>query len=165
MSHTSDLDTLVAHHEITEVLVAYCSCLDRMNLAALAGLFTEDCSVIYGDDPALEASGRANLEKSLARMWRWKRTAHHMSNIRVVLVEGGAAEVESYVHAWHETPDGQTATIFGRYLDSFVRTEEGWKIARRRMDMNGADEGFKVPIPPAPRTTPPPGWRPPESLD
>jgi 3-phenylpropionate/cinnamic acid dioxygenase small subunit len=150
---------------IGDLLIDYCRHLDRMDLAALAGLFTADCQVTYGPDPKLSASGRTALEASLARMWRWSRTAHHLSNLRIWPGAEGTALAESYVHAWHERPDGATATIFGRYLDKLVRTPQGWRIEERRMEMNGADAGFRVAIPQAPRHAPPAGWVAPAGLD
>jgi len=151
--------------DIEELLVDYCRHLDRMDLPALAGLFTPGCRVIYGPDPRLTAEGPAALEASLARMWRWTRTAHSLSNVRVWLDTNDTARSESYVHAWHERPDGSTATVFGRYLDQLQRTPQGWRINERRMDMNGADAGFQVAIPRAPRHAPPDGWMPPAGLD
>jgi len=165
MRQSADLASLMARQEISDVLIAYCCHLDRMELTALAALFTEECSVIYGEGSALAATGRPQLQQSLARMWRWKRTAHHLTNVRITLLQSSEAETESYVHAWHEAPDGRTAAIFGRYLDRFVRTSKGWLISRRRMEMNGADAGFKLPIPQAPRASPPMGWQPPAGLD
>lgn len=154
-----------SHREIENLLIDYCRYLDCMELGNLASLFTKDCRVIYGPDPKLAAEGQVALESSLARMWRWQRTAHHLSNVRIWFDGPDQARSESYVHAWHEMPNGKTATIFGRYLDQLRRTENGWRIAERRMDMNGADPGFRVPVPQAPRRTPPAGWAPPEGLD
>jgi ketosteroid isomerase-like protein len=150
---------------IQDLLTDYCRHLDRMDLPALAALFTPDCRVIYGPDPALIAEGAEALQASLARMWRWKRTAHHLSNLRIWPDGADAARSESCVHAWHERPDGGTATIYGRYLDRLIRTPAGWRIQERRMDMNGADAGFRVAIPQAPRHPPPPGWAPPPGID
>ena len=155
-------DDRVAIHDL---LVDYCLHLDRMDLAALAALFTPDCQVIYGPDPNLTAQGAVALEASLARMWRWKRTAHHLSNVRLWADGHDSARAESYVIAWHERPDGTTATIYGRYLDRLRRTPDGWRIAMRQMQMNGADAGFRVAIPQAPRHPPPPGWVAPAGLD
>ncbi len=156
---------LLDQRRIEDLLVDYCRYLDRMALDDLADLFTADCRVTYGPDPRLAAVGREELAKSLARMWRWRRTAHHLANVRIWRDSADAARAESYVHAWHERPDGATAVVFGRYLDQLRRTEEGWRIAERRMDMNGADAAFKVAIPQAPRHAPPPGWEAPEGLD
>lgn len=150
---------------IHDLLVDYCLHLDRMDLAALARLFTADCVVVYGPDPNLTAQGAQALQASLARMWRWTRTAHHLSNVRIWPGGIGSAGAESYVTAWHERSDGSTATVYGRYLDRLTRTPHGWRISERRMEMNGADAGFRVAIPQAPRHSPPDGWAAPAGLD
>ena len=151
--------------EIEEVLIDYCRFLDRMDLDALGDLFSEDCEVSFGPDPRLRAKGRKDLIGSMTRMWRWRRTAHHLSNVRVWFEGAEAARAESYVHAWHEAQDGKTAEIFGLYKDMLIRTGTGWRIRRREMAMNGAQGAFRVPIPQADRAEPPPDWTPPEGLD
>ncbi len=151
--------------EIEDVLVDYCRMLDRMDLEGLSRLFTADCEVIFGPDPRLCASGRDDLRRSMERMWRWQRTAHHLSNVRVWPKGADAARVESCVHAWHEAPDGTTAEVFGIYRDRLVRAHGNWRIARREMAMNGSQGAFRVQIPQAERAAPPQGWVPPEGLD
>ena len=143
---------------ITDVLVDYCCALDGMDLPHLAALFTDDCFVEYGPEPALQSRGAAELESSLGRMWRWQRTSHHLSNVLIEFDGRDEARVSSYVHAWHERPDGTTATILGQYRDRLVRIDECWRIAERRMEMNGCDSGFKVNIYPFERIAVPPGW-------
>ena len=144
---------------ITEVLHAYCRALDEMDLAAIPALFTAECVVSYG--PRLESRGAARLAEDLARLWRWRRTSHHLSNVSVTL-DGDRAEAISYVIAWHEAPDGGTATLFGQYRDRLVRMAEGWRIAERVQLMNGSDAGFTVAIHPLPRRPAPEGWMPPD---
>ena len=131
--------------EITRVLIRYCVALDRMELDELASLFTLDCDVSYGEAPQLHSRGRQALRQSLERMWRWSRTSHHLSNV-LIDVAADAASALSYVLAWHERPDGTTATVFGKYHDQLVRVDGLWLIDVRRMVMNGADAGFKVPL-------------------
>ncbi len=144
--------------QIEQMLINYCVFLDRMDLAALAGLFSEDCVVDYGDNPNLRSKGRDRLAKSLERMWRWTRTSHHLSNVVVDFVDRDTARSTSYVHAWHERADGSTATMFGQYLDMLVCRSDRWLIHRRRMVMNGSDAGFKVPVHALDRQGPPVGW-------
>ena len=151
--------------EIARVLNEYCNALDRMDLPRLCALFTEDCLVEYGPEDWLRSRGAADLEKSLARMWRWARTSHHLSNVQIDFPGDSEAQARSYVQAWHERQDGTTATIYGQYHDRFVRREAGWRIAERRMFMNGSDSGFRVNIARFERKPPPPGWRPPPGVD
>ena len=153
---------LADRQAIADVLVEYCCALDVMDLPALAALFTDDCVVEYGPGEFLQCRGSAALAKSLERMWRWSRTSHHLSNVLIQFDGSDAALSRSYVHAWHERPDGSTATIFGQYRDRFVRQEQSWRIAERRMLMNGCDAGFTVDINRLERRPPPPGWKAPD---
>jgi hypothetical protein len=159
------LENLLAKQEITDVLVNYCHYLDRMELDSLGELFSTNCSVIYGDHPNLAAFGRADLIKSLERMWRWQNTAHHISNISIKLVSKKKAQSQSYIYAWHEKPDRSTAVVFGRYIDQLNFFSKGWQIVERRMDVNGCDENFHVPVPKAKRNKAPKGWMPPLGID
>ena len=161
MSNTENL-RLIDCQQIEQSLIAYCMQLDRMDLAALAALFTDDCEVDFGDDPRLKSSGSAALAQSMQRVWRWVRTSHHLSNVVIDFVNDDTANVTSYVYAWHENPDGSNATILGRYLDRFVRQSGRWLIAQRRMEMNGNDTGFRSPIHAFERIGPPPGWTAPD---
>jgi len=126
-------------------------------LPSLAALFTSDCTVDYGPDERLQSNSAVALEKSLERMWRWSRTSHHLSNVQIEFDNDGAV-ANSYVHAWHERADGSTATILGQYHDRFVRVDSNWRIAERRMVMNGCDAGFTVNINRCERKPPPDDW-------
>lgn len=148
--------------QMHDLLVDYCLYLDRMELQSLAALFTPDCVVVYGEDPRLQSRGAVALAGSLERMWRWSRTSHHLCNVRIAFDGEDAADVISYVMAWHERHDGTVATVYGQYRDRIVRTAECWRIAERRMLMNGSDAGFTVPITPVERRPPPPGWKAPD---
>ena len=155
------LQQLCDREEITRVLNEYCSALDCMDLPRLCALFTKDCFVEYGPEEWLRSRGAEALEQSLARMWRWARTSHHLSNVQIELQGGDEALARSYVQAWHERPDGSTATVYGQYHDRFVREDAGWRIAERRVLMNGSDSGCAVNISRLERNPPPDGWRPP----
>lgn len=155
---SADHGETIDRQAIADVLVEYCLALDRMDLPRLAALFTDECIVEYGPEPALRSRGAAALQESLQRMWRWQRTSHHLSNVLVEFTGPDAARVTSYVHAWHERADGTTATIFGQYQDRFLRLGNHWRIAERRMEMMGSDAGFKVNIFPFDRIAAPADW-------
>ena len=143
---------------IADVLHVYCEALDSMDLERLRLVFTDDCEVAFGPDERLNAAGVERLIAALSRLWRWARTSHHLSNVRIEFDDAHSATVVSYVIAWHERPDRTTATLYGVYRDRVVRTPSGWRIAARRQEMNGADAGFSVGIFPAERRPPPEGW-------
>lgn len=147
---------------ITEILIDYCIYLDRMQLDALADLFTAGCVVEFGSDERLNSRGRDALAKSLERMWRWRRTSHHLSNVRIGFTGPDQAHATSYVLAWHERPDGSTATVYGQYRDRLERRDGRWRIAGRRMLMNGNDAGFTVQLFALDRRPAPEGWVPPD---
>jgi ketosteroid isomerase-like protein len=151
---------------IEDLLVRYCRHLDEMDLDALAALFTPDCVVEYGPGRLMTSHGSAQLRSSLERMWRWRRTAHHLANVEIDFGAGGDdAVARSAVTAWHERPDGSTGTVLGRYTDHVRRLPAGWRIARRRMEMVGNDAGFDVNLYRFERQAPPDGWTPPSPAD
>lgn len=154
----ADRHRLADRQEIADLLVEYCRTLDLMDLAALARVFTGDCEVEYGPEDRLRSHGAAGVAASLERMWRWSRTSHHLSNIQIAFDGPDRATSVSYVLAWHERPDGTTATVMGQYHDRLVRQTDGWRIAQRRMDMNGCDANFTVNLHRTPRRPPPAGW-------
>ena len=143
---------------IHDVLVDYCRQLDRMELDALAALFTTDCHVEFGPDARLNSTGRAALARSLERMWRWSRTSHHLSNVQIRFTGPGEASALSYVLAWHERADGSTATVYGQYRDRLEKRNDRWQIARRMMFENGSDQGFTVNLHPLERRPAPANW-------
>lgn len=162
MFESNSLQRLHDERQIEYVLIAYCRCLDTMDLDELAMLFTEDCVVSYGPEAALNSKGRDAVRRDLARLWRWRRTAHHLSNIEIRFHDKDRARAMSAVMAWHERvgDDGEvaTATVFGRYTDEFVRTGGEWRIANRSMSMAGCDTNFKLNLHALPRQAPPVDW-------
>ena len=162
----SDLIKMILdEREIKAVLIEYCCALDRMDLSAISQLFSEDCIVEFGDDAKLNSRGPKALSKSLERMWRWERTSHHLSNVRINFNGSCKASTISYVTAWHERPDKTTATIYGQYHDEFIRENDHWVITKRKMFMNGSDSGFTVDIFPFKRKTAPKNWISPKNID
>ena len=153
---------ILDEREITALLVEYCRALDKMDLNAIAELFSEDCVVEFGPDDQLNSCGPKAVAKSLERMWRWERTSHHLSNVSIHLNGSHKASSLSYVLAWHERADKTTATIYGQYHDNLRREKVGWRITKRVMYMNGSDAGFTVNIHPFKRKAAPADWIPPD---
>lgn len=124
---------------ITRLLHRYCGMLDRMELALVPELFTDDCVVVYGPEERMQSQGAASLAQSLRRLWRFARTSHHLSNIEIDFDGPDRACGRSYVLAWHQQSDGASRTLYAQYHDRFIRTAAGWRIAERRQYTNGSD--------------------------
>lgn len=43
----------------------------------------------------------------------------------------------SYMPTWHERHSGEREVVHLRYLDAFIRTQVGWRIASRRVEASG----------------------------
>ena len=105
---------IIDEKEINFLLIEYCRALDSMELDIIKELFSKDCIVEFGTDKQLNSKGSDELIKSLERMWRWKRTSHHLSNVIINFKSHDIAFSKSYVHAWHQRFDNKTATIYGQ---------------------------------------------------
>jgi 3-phenylpropionate/cinnamic acid dioxygenase small subunit len=144
--------------EINDLLIDYCRYIDRAELGSLVALFTENCVVEYGPGAGFSSRGRAVLERDLQRVWRFRRTAHHLSNIQIHFKGMDHASVVSSVMAWHESPDRSTALLYGRYDDDIIRTRAGWRISRRKLTNVGGDPVFDEIFYPGERAPAPAGW-------
>lgn len=106
----SDYVDQVRHKQaISELLFAYCAYLDRMDLDALADLFTEDCQVDYGPEERMHSRGSRQLRHDLERMWRWQRTSHHLSNVNR---PGYSGDFPAWERGWnHGQETGRTDEV------------------------------------------------------
>ncbi|MCP4222600.1 MAG: nuclear transport factor 2 family protein [Actinomycetia bacterium] len=133
------LEQLSDRQDIIDVLFAYCRAIDDNRPDDVITMFTDDCEYDYGGDHGLFSTKdhaymffRAGTDKI------YKRSAHYVSNIEVSFSGPDRADSIAYVNAWHEFNDDiSNAWFFGRYVDHFVRTGDGWRIAGRRVDTMG----------------------------
>ena len=131
-----DLSTLLDKQEITEICYRYALSIDGRDWAGLAQCFTPDAVAHYQGLPdcmsyqAIEDTCRGALTPLTA-------SQHLITNV-VVTLEGDAATTVCYFQAQHVkdgTPGGDQFIIAGRYRDDFVRTEGGWRIKERNLDI------------------------------
>ena len=123
-----------ARQDIADLLVRYAAGIDRRDWKLLRSCFTDDCVADYG------SVGRW---KGGDEITAWMRTTHeplghtlHRITNQAVAAEGEVVTVRSYVDAIVLGPDNlRGAQAVGYYDDVVVRTDDGWKIARRRFTM------------------------------
>jgi len=120
--------------DVADVLVRYATGIDRRNWTLFRTCFTEDCQADYGDIGVWHGADAITkwMEQAHARCGH---TLHRITN-QAIVPSGGGVAARSYVDAIVMASDNQTgARAVGYYDDELVRTDDGWKIARRRFTM------------------------------
>jgi uncharacterized protein (TIGR02246 family) len=131
------LTQLLDRQQIMAVMAAYARCADLNQPEQQAAVFIEDCRVSF--HPAEEIVGRAALtEKLRAALAGYVQTSHHVSNIEIDFDGPDSANAQSAVIAWHRRHDGSEWTLYGRYVDRWRRTAQGWRLAERELRAAGA---------------------------
>ena len=118
--------------QIAEVLIRYATGIDFKDWALLRSCWTEDVDVDYGE------VGRYSGADAITGLMEQLHSAmgptyHRLTNFAIAL-DGDRATARSYVHAVLQAiPDDAASWVeaLGHYDDEFVRTPDGWRIARR----------------------------------
>jgi 3-phenylpropionate/cinnamic acid dioxygenase small subunit len=121
--------------DISDVLIRYASGIDRRDWALFRTCFTDDCDVDYGDIGSWSSVDEIT-EWMTAVHEPCGHTMHRMTNIAIEAEGEGRARASSYVDAVLMNGDNTSGMrAVGFYDDELVRTDEGWRIARRRYTM------------------------------
>ncbi len=120
--------------DVADVLVRYATAIDRRDWALFQACFTEDCEADYGDIGVWHGADAITewMERAHAGLGH---TLHRITN-QAIVPSGDGVAARSYVDAIVMARDNQTGSrAVGYYDDELVRTDDGWKIARRRFTM------------------------------
>jgi ketosteroid isomerase-like protein len=120
---------------IRDVLARYAHSVDRRDLAGVASCFTPDASY-------KGSLGEGTIEVALSalreRMAQYTSTMHFLGTQLIEIQGPDSASSETYAIAYHQTADDdgpRNMAVGVRYLDTFLRTGAGWRIARREVSM------------------------------
>lgn len=132
-----DITEIADRLAIAETLARYCQGIDRCNPEQLTAVFTPDARIDYGDGAKSPADTIPGLIAGLGAM---RLTQHNISNT-VMRITGTTAKAETNSVALHliPAPDGEIELVVGgRYLDTLVKEDGGWRIVERLyvMDWN-----------------------------
>lgn len=113
------------------LIVGYAYHRDNFNADDFANLFTADASLtVVGQTWTGQDEIRARIEG----LKTGSTIRHEMSTIRIVPIDADHATGVSYATIY-SAPEGETSVsgfaLMGEYHDDFVRTAEGWRIAKR----------------------------------
>ncbi|MDL5156701.1 nuclear transport factor 2 family protein [Actinomycetospora termitidis] len=126
MPDADDLTDLADRLALHELVARHGHCVDAGDLAGLDQVFTDD--VLYdvsalGGEPLI---GLAAIEEAARALGDRNPVAHHVTNVVVDLTPDRASIVSKGLGV---TTDGRVGSVV--YEDVAVRTEAGWRIARR----------------------------------
>jgi 3-phenylpropionate/cinnamic acid dioxygenase small subunit len=117
--------------EITDVLVRYATGIDTKDWPLFRTCFTPDVHADYGDIGVWDGVDAITdyMAETHAGM---PDTKHMLANVAISLA-GDKADVSTYVHAvLVVTREPETSVdAYGRYVDRFVRSPDGWRIRER----------------------------------
>jgi hypothetical protein len=92
-------------------------------------------------EPVRQRNGRAEIAEAIKGLSRYEVTMHSVSNHYVAL-NGDVASGETYCRATHVrpveggAPEARENYVMNiRYLDDYVRLPEGWRIAKRELQV------------------------------
>jgi 3-phenylpropionate/cinnamic acid dioxygenase small subunit len=116
--------------DISDVLLRYATGIDRRDWPLFRTVFTDDCHVDYGEIGTWHDADAITdfMDTSHAMAGH---TMHRLTN-QVITVDGDAATARTYVDGLIMFGDnGSGVNAVGFYDDELVRTDVGWRIARR----------------------------------
>jgi hypothetical protein len=129
------VELLADEREIHRALCAYGRALDERDWSALERLFVPDVTADYGGGEFRVAGAGAIVDMCRSMLGGCGPTQHLLGNLVVDRV-GDALVSRCYVRAAHRgaPPREHLAyEVWGQYEDRWRRTEDGLKIAARRM--------------------------------
>ena len=151
---TPPLDQQLADHAaIRELVDAWAHCADRRLARRQAELFTSDGTVVVyaGDPTSSEPAQRVTGHDELAAAFRvldGYDVTSHVNGQSTVILDGDRASGESYClahHVWVEDGQRMLMVMSIRYLDSWVRTPDGWRFAERTLVTDWVDKRSSQP--------------------
>ena len=134
MSDTDD------RRQLQDVMLSYAAAVDDRDMARYRACFTDDVEIVgFGETAITGADTWTALVES--QLEAFSATQHLMSP-QLATVSGDTASARTDVQALHLLKDGNSAmfTLWATYLTDFVRTGEGWKIARHELVVRGTQQ-------------------------
>ncbi len=139
--------------QITELVALWADSTNREDSEAWAATLSDDC--VYSMTGGPEQNGRdAIVEYSVEVLGSIEFVLQLVHN-GIVEVDGDSATGRWYVSEHQGLSKDKGAFIIGVYQDSYVRTADGWKFAKRHLDVlyrekrRGDTFGTAFPLPAA----------------
>lgn len=132
--------------EIEDVLVAYTHALDGREWDKLAECFTPDATTSYGELGGSNANRDEIVDTCRQALEPIGVSQHLVSNFAIE-VDGASATAVCYLNGFHateDTPGGEVCIVYGTYRDRLVRTDEGWRVSHRELEVGWVEGNLAV---------------------
>lgn len=134
---TLSLQEISDRLEIQDLLVDYSYAIDGRDWDALDAVFTPDAFIDYTATGGI-AGTLPEIKSFLEEGLRWFSSFQHLAATSKITIEGDVAHGRTICHnpMTLDQGEGGTHTMFIGlwYVDRFVRTPDGWRIAERVED-------------------------------
>jgi ketosteroid isomerase-like protein len=127
--------TLQDRIAITDVLTRYSTCIDEFDFAGVRSTLADDVEAQYANLPPVTGGDAlvAWIEEATATViWQ-----HHQLGLQRFELDGDTARTVSYLTShqlFSDDPDAAKVLV-ARYHDELRREPDGWRIAKRTMEL------------------------------
>ena len=127
------LEIMAAEREIGKLLALYPQHADDGDAEAFGALFADDGELVAGGETI---TGPAAIAQWLRQTLTRGKMRHLMMNahIDVISPDHATGSMDMMLQNYDKAGNGWRVVLIPRYTDSYVKTPDGWKIARRKLD-------------------------------
>lgn len=119
--------------QLQDVMLSYAAAVDDRDMARYRACFADDVEIVGFGEAVVNGADTwtASVESQLEAF----SATQHLMSPQLASVSGDAASARTDVQALHVLKDGDGAmfTLWATYLTNFIRTADGWKIARHEL--------------------------------
>ena len=135
-------EEILIERDCERLVTAYCHYVDHGSAERIAELFSED-GVWTSAEVTMD--GREAIQKAMAvREANAARMSRHVcNNFMLNIIDADHAEGTVYLTLYrYDGKEGRALSplegpvMVGEYRDQFVRTEDGWRISRREIEVD-----------------------------
>ena len=119
--------------QLQDVMLSYAAAVDDRDMARYRACFANDVEIVGFGEAIVKGADTwtASVESQLEAF----SATQHLMSPQLETVSDDAASARTDVQALHVLKDGDGAmfTLWATYLTNFIRTADGWKIARHEL--------------------------------
>ena len=124
--------------QLQDVMLSYAAAVDDRDMARYRACFADDVKIVGFGETIINGADTwtASVENQLEAF----SVTQHLMSPQLATVSGDTASARTDVQALHALKDGAMFTLWATYLTDFVRTSDGWKIARHELVIRGTQQ-------------------------